>query len=54
MEVYKIGNCTARVHRPVLTDEERARREDSIKKALEHFFKAVERKKKDEERLLDR
>lgn len=44
--VYKIGNCTAIVHRPVLTDEERKKREDSIKRELEHFFKAVEREKR--------
>ena len=53
-EVYKIGNCTARVHRPVLTDEERARREDSVKKALERFFKAVERKEREENDIVRR
>ena len=45
-KVYEIGNCTAIVHRPVLTDEERKKREDSIKRELEHFFKAVEREKR--------
>ncbi len=32
-EVYHYNNCTVRVYRPILTEEERARRMEEIKKA---------------------
>ena len=32
-EVYHHNNCTVRVYRPILTEEERARRMEEIKKA---------------------
>ena len=32
-EVYHYNNCTVRVYRPILTEEERARRMEAIKKA---------------------
>ena len=32
--VMKLPNCTIRVHKPILTPEERARREEEIKKAM--------------------
>ncbi len=33
-EVYHYNNCTVRVYRPILTEEERARRMEEIKKAV--------------------
>ncbi len=42
------GNVTARIYRPVLTDEERERRLNELKRALMHYGKAMqdaERKK---------
>jgi hypothetical protein len=34
---YKGKGCTVRVHRPILTKEERNKREEAIKKALCQF-----------------
>lgn len=33
LEVYRHNNCIVRVYRPILTEEERARRMEEIKKA---------------------
>ena len=33
-KIMQIGNCTVRVHRPILDDEERARREEEVRDAL--------------------
>lgn len=30
----KVGNCTVTVHRPILDDQERARREEQVRMAL--------------------
>lgn len=42
-----MSNNIIRVHRPVLTDEERARRMEQIKKAAEHLLIAVELSRKE-------
>jgi hypothetical protein len=36
---YKGKNCIARIHRPILTDEERKVREENIKAAVVQFYK---------------
>jgi hypothetical protein len=36
---YKSKGCTVRIHRPILTKEERERREKEIKLALVQFAK---------------
>ena len=36
-EIVQVGNCTVRIHRPILTEEERIRREDQVREALAQF-----------------
>ena len=45
-EIYHYNNCTVRVFRPILTDEERERRMEKIKKAAAEFIIATERAKR--------
>ena len=33
-KIVQVGNCTVRVHRPILDEKERARREEQVKDAL--------------------
>ena len=40
---YKDDNCTVRIIRPVLTEEEQKAREDEAKKALVRFYKETRR-----------
>lgn len=35
----QVGNCTVRVHRPILDSEERARREEKVRDALRGLIK---------------
>jgi hypothetical protein len=35
----QIGNCKVTVHRPILDDQERARREEQVKNALRGLIK---------------
>ena len=44
-EIIRCGNCIARVYRPILTDEERERRMERIKKAAADLIMAAERSK---------
>ena len=44
-EVYHYNNCTVRVYRPILTEEERARRMEAIKKAAIDLIIATEKNK---------
>ena len=44
-EVFHYNNCTVRVYRPILTEEERARRMEAIKKATVDLVIATERAK---------
>ena len=39
-------NYTVTIHRPILTDSERTKREGEATKALERFGKAIEKEKK--------
>ncbi len=41
---HKGENCTVRIHRPILTNEERKAREDDVKKALVRFYKETRSK----------
>ena len=38
-KTIKVGNATIEIHRPILTDAERTRRENQIKDALRGFVK---------------
>ena len=33
-KIVQVGNCTVRIHRPLLDDQERARAEEKVKDAL--------------------
>lgn len=33
-KTIQVGNCTVRIHRPILDDQERARREEQVRDAL--------------------
>lgn len=44
-EVYHYNNCTVRVYRPILTEEERARRMEEIKKVAVALVIEAERSK---------
>ena len=39
--------CVIRIHRPVLSEEERKIREENIKKALIEFYKSSAKEKKE-------
>lgn len=45
-EVFKVGNCTAYVTRPELTEAERKIAENRVKHALLEFGEAMQRKEK--------
>ena len=49
-EVYHYNNCTVRVYRPILTEEEHARRMEAIKKAAVDLVIATERAKQKKSR----
>ena len=38
-KTMQIGNCTVRVHRPILDDQERAKREEQVRDALRGLIK---------------
>ena len=44
-EVYQHNNCIVKVYRPILTEEERSRRMEAIKKAMVDLVIATERAK---------
>ena len=33
-KIIQVGNCTVRIHSPILDDQERAKREEQVKDAL--------------------
>lgn len=41
-KTVQIGNCTARIHRPILDEDERARREEQVRNAMRRL--SAERK----------
>ena len=38
-KVVQVGNCTVRIHRPILSEQERTRRENQVKDALRGLIK---------------
>lgn len=36
-KIIKVGNCTIEINRPILTAEEQAKREETVKQALRGF-----------------
>ena len=49
-EVYQHNNCIVKVYRPILTEEERARRMEAIKKAAVDLVIVAEKAKKNKNR----
>lgn len=44
-KTIKRGNCTIKIHRPILDEKEQSRREDAVLSALAHFGNALEQSK---------
>lgn len=42
-KIIQVGNVTVEINRPILSDEERRKRENQVKNALRVFGKAMER-----------
>lgn len=40
---YKGEKCTVRIHRPILSAEEKKKREDEIKAAMVRFYKETKK-----------
>ena len=40
-KVIRVGNATIEIHRPILTDAERSKRENQVKDALRGFGKGT-------------
>lgn len=40
-KVIRVGNATIEIHRPILTEEERSKRENQVKDALRGFGKGT-------------
>lgn len=40
-KVIRVGNATVEIHRPILTDAERSKREEQVKDALRGFQKGT-------------
>jgi hypothetical protein len=38
-KTIQVGNCTVRIHRPILNDQERARAEEQVRDALRGLIK---------------
>ena len=38
-KTIQVGNCLVRIHRPILDDQERARREEQVRDALRSLIK---------------
>ena len=38
-KTVQVGNCTVRIHSPILDDHERAKREDQVRDALRGLIK---------------
>ena len=38
-KIIQVGNCTVRIHSPILDAQERAKREESVKDALRGLLK---------------
>lgn len=49
---YQIGQYTVNVYHPILTDEERARRQKSLEQATVRFMKEALNTKRNKERKL--
>ena len=40
-KVLKVGNCTIEINRPVLTEDERIKRENQVREALMGFGRSI-------------
>jgi uncharacterized 2Fe-2S/4Fe-4S cluster protein (DUF4445 family) len=44
-KIVQVGNCTVRIHSPILTKEEQARREEELKNALANLGRSMNHEK---------
>ena len=44
-KIVQVGNCTVRIHSPILAKEEQARREDELKNALANLGRSMNHEK---------
>ena len=44
-KTVQVGNCTVRIHSPILDAKERERREEEVKNALAHFGRSMNHEK---------
>ena len=43
-KTIQVGNCTVRIHSPILDDQERAKREEQVRDALRGLIKKENKK----------
>ena len=44
-KIVQVGNCTVRIHSPILAKEEQARREEEVKNALANLGRSMNHEK---------
>ena len=44
-KIVQVGNCTVRIHSPILAKDEQARREEELKNALVNFGRSMNHEK---------
>lgn len=44
-KIVQVGNCTVRIHSPILDQAERERREEQVKNALVNFGRSMNHEK---------
>ncbi len=44
-KIVQVGNCTVRIHSPILAKEEQTRREEEVKNALVNFGRSMNHEK---------
>lgn len=44
-KTVQVGNCTVRIHSPILDKDEQARREEEVKNALANFGRSMNHEK---------
>lgn len=44
-KIVQVGNCTVRIHSPILDAKERERREEEVKNALANFGRSMNHEK---------
>ncbi len=44
-KIVQVGNCTVRIHSPILDEKEKSRREEEVKNALVKFGRSMNNEK---------